>query len=100
MDFVMFDSLISVPVLIGFYYIGAVVCPLVMWRCMWWLLQRYPLIDGIYTQGSTILWRQLPTDKRWKIVALFTMMFLFAELLWRLMFEFMIAFMQIRDALV
>ncbi|HIP51741.1 MAG TPA: DUF4282 domain-containing protein [Campylobacterales bacterium] len=33
-------------------------------------------------------------------VVLLVMMFLFMQILWRMMFEFLIAYMQIREALV
>ena len=100
MDFLTFDSLISIPVLITLYYIGAVICPFVMWRCMRWLLQKYPLIESLHTQGRALAWGQLPNDKKWKLVMLFAVMFIMAELFWRMMFEFLIAFIQMRDALV
>ena len=100
MDFFAFNSFISIPVLIGFYIIGAVVCPVVMWWCMRWLVGRYPFLGDIHHQGKAALWRLLPHATRWKIAALFAVMFVFGELLWRLLFEFLIGYMQMHDALV
>ena len=100
MDFLTFDSFISIPVLIGFYYLGAVICPVLMWQCIRWFLRKYPLIQSLHTEGKEIVWSQLPTDKKWKMLILFVMMFMLAELFWRMMFEFLIAYMQMRDALV
>jgi len=100
MDFLTFNSFISIPVLIGFYYMGAVLCPLIMWQCIRWLIRKYPSIEHLYTQGKYLTWTQLPADKKWKMMALFIGMLLMAELFWRMLFEFLIAFMQMHDALV
>ena len=100
MDFLTFNSFLSIPVLIGFYYLGAIVCPFVMWRWLKWLLQKYPLVEELHTQGKSMVWQQLPSDKKWKMLLLFIMMFMFAELFWRMLFEYLIAFMQMHDALV
>jgi hypothetical protein len=100
MDFLTFNSFLSIPVLIGFYYLGAIVCPFVMWRCMKWLLKRYPWAADLHAQGKSIVWQQLPSDKKWKVVLLFVAMFLMAEIFWRMLFEYLIAFMQMHDALV
>jgi len=100
MDFLAFNSFISIPVLIGFYIIGAVVCPVAMWWCMRWLVRRYPLLGEIRHQGKAVLWHLLPGAVKWKMAALFAAMFLFGELLWRLLFEFLIGYMQMHDALV
>ena len=100
MEFLSFDRFIAIPVLIGFYYIGAVVCPVVMWRCLRWLVRKYPLLGELQHQGQTAFWRLLPNAAKWRMVLLFIAMFLFGELLWRLLFEFMIGYMQMHDALV
>jgi len=100
MDFLTFDAMISIPVLIGFYYLGAVFCPLVMWRCMRWILARYPIIETLSKEGGRWAWQQLPREKKWKVIALFAVMFLMGELFWRMLFEYLIAFMQMRNAMV
>jgi len=100
MDFLTFNSFLSIPVLIGFYYLGAVVCPFLMWRCMKWLLRKYLWVGDLHAQGKSIVWQQLPNDKKWKLVMLFAGMFIMAELFWRMLFEYLIAFMQMREALV
>jgi len=100
MDFLTFNIMISIPVLIGFYYLGAVICPIAMWFCMRWILQRYPILKDLYTEGSRWTWQQLPRDKKWKIMTLFAVMFLMGELFWRMLFEYLIAFMQMRNSLI
>jgi hypothetical protein len=100
MDFLTFDSFISIPVLMGFYYIGAVFCPLVMWRCMRWMVTRFSLLEQTYLRGKTLIWQLLPVKQKVKVLLLFMAAFLLAEIFWRMLFEFLIAFMQMRDALV
>jgi hypothetical protein len=100
MDFLTFDSFISIPVLMGFYYIGAVFCPLVMWRCIRWMVARFSLLEQTYLRGKTLIWQLLPVKQKVRVALLFVVAFLLAEVLWRMLFEFLIAFMQMRDALV
>ena len=100
MAFLTFDLLISQYVLIVFYTMGAIICPFVMWRCMKWLLQKYPLIEDIHVQGRRLIWEHMSRDKKWKMILLFVGMFMMAEIFWRMMFEYLIAFMQMREALV
>jgi len=100
MDFLTFDSFISIPVLMGFYYIGAVFCPLVMWRCIRWMVARFSLLEQTYLRGKTLIWQLLPVKQKVKVLLLFMAAFLLAEIFWRMLFEFLIAFMQMRDALV
>jgi len=81
LDIITFKTIISKYVLIIFYYFGAIVIPLFM----------YKYTHYIYTPIKSTLPR---------LYTLFILLFLFAEILWRMMFEFLIAFLQIRDALL
>ncbi|QKI90219.1 DUF4282 domain-containing protein [Thiomicrorhabdus xiamenensis] len=99
-EFLTFKRLISIDVLIVFYYLGAVVMPLLIYS---WLSVLYRKYLAEVVQQSKPLIRSvlnLSAGRRWRWVLLGVLMFLFAELLWRLMFEYLIAFMQMRDALV
>ncbi|MBO1923460.1 DUF4282 domain-containing protein [Thiomicrorhabdus sp. 6S3-12] len=99
-EFLTFKRLISIDVLIVFYYLGAVVMPLLIYS---WLSVLYRKYLAEVVQQSKPLIRSvlnLSAGRRWGWVLLGVLMFLFAELLWRLMFEYLIAFMQMRDALV
>jgi len=98
-DYLTFRSMIGIPVLIVFYYIGALVLPAVAWLAARWLSKRMGRLAELHRQGRAWLWSSLSGRQRLLVILLFVLMFLFMELIWRLMFEYLIAFMQMRDAL-
>lgn len=100
MDFLTFKSFISTEALILFYYIGALILPIGIWIFINWLIRRYELLNVAYENGKKMLWQSLNIKQQIKLVALFVFCFLFMELFWRMLFEFLIAYMQIRDALL
>jgi len=100
MDFLTFKDFISIPVLISFYYFGAVVFPFFMWIFSKWLVKKYRLINEVHTKGKEALWKLLNTQQKIKLIAVFVVAFIFMELFWRMLFEYLIAFMQMRDALL
>ena len=100
MDFLTFKKFISTEALIIFYYIGAIVLPVVTWLLVMWLVQKYDFIQVVYENKKEILWRSLNSKQKIKVVMFFVSCFLFMELFWRMLFEFLIAYMQIRDALL
>ena len=100
MDFLTFKEFISIPVLIGFYYMGAVVMPVAIWAFSQWLMRKFKLVGDIHNAGKNKFLGLLTTKQKALYVAMFIMAFLFMELFWRMMFEFIIAYMQMRDALV
>ena len=100
MDFLTFKTFISIPVLIGFYYMGAIVMPMFIWFFSTWLIKKFGVFADIHKAGRDKLWSLLSTQQKILFVAAFIMAFFFMELFWRMMFEFIIAYMQMRDALV
>jgi hypothetical protein len=100
MDFLTFNSFISTEVLIVFYYLGAIVMPVGIWGLLTWLLHKYRLLNTTYENGKQVIWHSLNRKQQVKVIALFGISFLFMELFWRMLFEFLIAYMQMRDALV
>ncbi len=100
MDFLTFKDFISIPVLITFYYFGAVIFPFFMWIFSTWLMKKYKSIEALHNKGKATLWNALTTKQKIKLALAFLVAFLFMELFWRMLFEFLIAYMQIRDALL
>ena len=100
MDFLTFKTFISTEVLIIFYYIGALILPIGIWIFLTWLIRKYKYINTAYENGKVIVWKSLDKQLQMKLVSFFIATFLFLELLWRMLFEFLIAYMQIRDALL
>ena len=81
LDILTFKTMISKQMLFIFYYLGAIVVPLFV----------YKYTSQIYKPMK---------NKAPKVFTLFIVIFIFMEILWRMMFEFLIAFLQIRDSLV
>lgn len=80
-DILTFKTMISQQMLFVFYYIGAILVPYLVYK---------------YTK---YIYKPMK-EKAAKYFTLFIASFIFMEILWRMMFEFLIAFLQIRDALV
>lgn len=100
MDYLTFKSFISTAVLIAFYYIGAIILPVAIWYFSTWLIRKYKVIDDAHKKGKELIWSLLNKKQQAKLVAIFISIFLFMELFWRMLFEFLIAYMQMRDALL
>ena len=100
MDFLTFKSFISTEVLIIFYYLGALILPIGVWLLLTWLIRKYRLVNTAYKNGKEIIWKSLNKKQQTKLVVFFVTSFLFMELFWRMFFEFLIAYMQMRDALL
>ena len=99
-DFLTFKTFISPMTLIIFYYIGAVLMPPFIWFFSRWVMKKIDFIEQSYLKIREIGWRGMTIKYKILSVFIFVMIFLFMELLWRMMFEFLIAYMQIREALV
>jgi len=100
MDFLTFKTFLSIEALIIFYYIGAIIFPVGIWVLMLWLLKKYDFINEAYLQGKELVWKSLNSGQRIKLAITFIIVFIFMELFWRMLFEFLIAYMQMRDALI
>ena len=100
MDFLTFKTFISTEALIIFYYIGVVILPVGAWILHIWLIRKYKYINTTYENSKVIVWKSLNKQQQTKLVLFFVTTFLFLELFWRMLFEFLIAYMQMRDALL
>ena len=100
MDFLSFKSFISIPVLIGFYYIGAVIMPVFLWLVSIWLTKKFQWLDTLHKKAKETLWQLLNTRQKIVFILIFIIALLFMQLFWRMLFEFLIAYLQIRDALL
>ena len=100
MDFLTFKTFISTEALIIFYYLGALILPVGLWLFLTWLINKYRLLNTAFESGKELLWKSLSRKQQAMFVAFFIIAFLFMELFWRMLFEFLIAYMQIRDALI
>lgn len=99
-EFLSFKQMISIPALIVFYYLGAVFLPIAVWFFCSWLLNKIDPSDSWVSQGKTLFHDSLCRKQKIIVSILFAFSFLLAELFWRIMFEFLIAFMQMRETLL
>ena len=100
MDFLSFKTFISIEALIVFYYAGAVIAPVGLWILMLWFLHKSNVLNDGYQAAKELFWNSLKPKQKLKVVILFVILLMFFELFWRMLFEFLIAYMQIRDALI
>ena len=88
-DFLTFKTFITPTLLILFYYIGAFLMPLVSWKFIK-SIEKY----------STLKVSQLLLTKYFRISLGLFLTLLCMEICWRIIFEFMIAYFNMHDALV
>lgn len=99
-DFLNFNRFVTPHVLIGLYYLGAVVIPFLAGA-----LARgdWPHVRRLVARRASAVDRHVgrPTPgRRLTVIGAGTLLFLLMELAWRMMFELALAYFQIRDALV
>lgn len=100
MDFLAFKSFISTEALIIFYYIGAVIMPAGVWLLVARIVRKYSIVDDTFKKGKDTFWKALNKKQKSSMVLFSISFFIFMEILWRMLFEFLIAYMQMRDALL
>lgn len=100
MDYLIFKRFISIETLIIFYYLGAIIIPVGLAMFAKSLIKKYELINEPYLIGKELLWKLLNNKQKVKLAGLFVLFFIFAQLFWRMLFEFLIAFIQMRDSLL
>jgi len=97
-DFLTFQTFITPTLLIIMYYIGALLIPLVSWYITRWIQKSY------FTEISNNIKEEFLTKttskQRFIVYAAFIISFLCIEILWRVMFEFCIAYFDMHDALM
>ena len=76
------------------YYIGALGVPIGSWFLVLWIKRKYWLASQITFIKFT------RTKDRILLYILFIVFFICMEIMWRMMFEFIIAYLQMRDALM
>lgn len=121
--FFTFDTFISENALTIFYAIGVFLIPIVMWIVLFWVLKRYKFLERLSKNSvkaisvmvivwlikkikifdkyleRKITWKNFSWVQKIKVVGLFLVLVFFAELFYRILFEYLIAFMQMHEAL-
>lgn len=99
-DFLSFKFFISPIVLVVFYYIGALGVPVSSWIFTMWVKRKYWVASDIYESGKNVIVNITSKKDRVRFAIVFTLIFIFLEIIWRMIFEFLIAYLQMRDALI
>ncbi len=100
MEFLSFERFISTGVLIIFYYMGAIVMPVIIFISGKRLSRKSDVNDEPGKSGKGVIWNSLTGRQKIKTGIAVAACFIAMELLWRMVFEFLIAYMQIRDAML
>lgn len=101
LDFILFKRFISLYVLIPFYYVGAVGIPFLGWFVLLRVRQQYPSVHAMEERIDKRLYQTARGKKvRGVFILFFMVIFVFMEIMWRIFFEYLIAFLQIRDTLL
>lgn len=99
-DLLTFRTFISPYLLIGMYYAGALGIPFFVWLLLRWLRNRYTHIEQGLQTGKAIWLERTRARDRAIFYSVFALMFFGMQIAWRMMFEFLLAYLQMRDALL
>jgi len=97
-DFLTFKSFITGELLILFYYIGAVAVPILLWMLRNYLARKFSLFQKLQSMQKQF-YTTLSNKDRMIYVLIIFFLFISMEIMWRMMFETMIAYFQMRDYL-
>jgi len=97
-DFLNFNTFIAQDVLIFFYYVGAVIMPVILWLSRDYLLKKVSLFNFINTFLKEFFESLSLKNKTITIIG-FVMMFVCLELCWRMIFEAMIGYFDMHNYL-
>ena len=104
LDFLSFKTFITPGVLLFCYYLGALGGPLGGGLFVVWLRPKYRNLraSGYSPQGEepSLLLRWTAGGNGLLALVVFLLMLLCMEIMWRMMFEFMLAYFQMREALL
>jgi len=103
-DLLSFRTFVSPTVLIAMYWFGALVMPVALWLLARHFAKRFaarfPDAAGRVQEGVRELHGSVPLRYRRRFWALLAVAILMAELAWRMTIEVMLAYFQMRDALL
>lgn len=97
-DVLLFRRLIGTELLIGLYYLGAVIVPFAAWWLGRWVIVTVRPADGVHDWEGQGAVPMTPSLRR-RLWVFTILLFLVMEVFLRLAFEFGVAYFQIHDAL-
>ena len=98
LEYLTFNKFIAQDILIFSYYFGAIVMPIFFWYIRTYIIRKVLLIKEIenFINGYYL---QLSLKNKMKIIFGFIMMFLCAQVCWRMIFEAMIGYFDMHNYL-
>jgi hypothetical protein len=120
-EFIQFEFFIAQDVLTIFYIFTAITFPFVCWFWLSWIVRRYAVIIRFYRGAKRSLiitiiswivrklkffknkmdqklsWSSFSATQKLKFIAVFLFIVIFGELFLRLIFEYLIAYMQMHE---
>ncbi len=99
-DFLSFKLFITPSLLVVMYYLGAIIMPIMSWFFVKWLQQKHPYFYVATEVSKQQYVNHVETKHRILLWAIALIFFVMLEIVWRMMFEFFIAYFQMHDALL
>ena len=99
LDFLTFRWFVAPYALPVFYYLGALGIPVAGLFMTRWVMRRFPIVQQSARLGRDAAWALLTPGQRTLVIVFFVAGFLLMELFWRIMFEYLVAFLQMHAAL-
>ena len=93
-DFLTFNTFITPTLLLVLYYVGALVIPVLGWYFSAWVKKAY------LSDVSKMIKNRTTPKQRLIVFMVFFITFVCMEIFWRVMFEFLIAYFDMHDALM
>ncbi|MDD4855421.1 MAG: DUF4282 domain-containing protein [Sulfuricurvum sp.] len=87
MNFLTFDSFISIPVLIVFYYLGALMIPALLWVKRSWVIKVTDVLSRTFLIATS------------RLILGFMVLFIGFEVMWRMIFEMLIGYFKMIEHL-
>ena len=97
-DILTFNTFITQDVLVFFYYIGAVLMPVVLYFFKDYLIENISLVKTIYDKLHTF-YSSFSSKRKIVFWMMFITVFFCMELCWRMMFEAMIGYFDMHNDL-
>ncbi len=96
-DFLSFRSFVSPGILKIVYFTGAFIVPVLVWGLLREAGRKHPKLLGMPAAKG---YGALTPKGKLRLVAFFVILAFIMEVLWRMVIEYLIAYLQIREALL
>ena len=99
-DFLNFQTFISPFLLKAMYAMGALGIPVFSLLLSFWIRRKFDFVGDAIEAGKEVIKAVSKPQSRILLIVIFILFFISMEIMWRMMFEFMVAYFQMHHALV